>query len=278
MFSTHWTTTDTFYSICHDGVAFLSKIWEWHRVCSQPSSGFSLNPHFLPEAKKSGTILAQRSPHQRRSTRAAVQDHSWSKVSQQPTPSLQLLQPFSKYATAPHSPLSLQTKLWKQEACCTSTKAQRTHPAAPGRNAAALTSLSVGVDSLELCWGIGGRCRAASRAARGLACAHELPLSDFPAAELQPSPCPCLKNFLNSIPVLFLTALKPHCLYFNKALSGQVTATGLAPDSNWKHMCFALKAPFSAHTFIHRHPFLHSARDSACLAFAAHLLNSSHFW
>lgn len=70
------------------------------------------------------------------------------------------------------------------------------------------------------------------RTARGLACAHELPLSDFPTAELQPSPCPCLKNFLNSIPVLFLTALKPHCLYFNKALSGQVTATGLAPDSN----------------------------------------------
>lgn len=84
----------------------------------------------------------------------------------------------------------------------------------------------------EGCWRLGGRCSAAFRAARGLACAHELPLSDFPTAELQPSPCPCLKNFLNSIPVLFLTALKPHCLYFNKALSGQVTATGLAPDSN----------------------------------------------
>lgn len=84
----------------------------------------------------------------------------------------------------------------------------------------------------EGCWMLGEGCSAAFRAARGLACAHELPLSDFPAAELQPSPCPCLKNFLNSIPVLFLTALKPHCLYFNKALSGQVTATGLAPDSN----------------------------------------------
>ena len=27
---------------------------------------------------------------------------------------------------------------------------------------------------------------------------------------MQPSPCPCLKNFLNSIPGLFLTALKPY--------------------------------------------------------------------
>lgn len=117
--------------------------------------------------------------------------------------------------------------------------------------------------------GAWGRCSSAFRAARGLACAHELPLSDFPTAELQPSPCPCLKNFLNSIPVLFLTALKPHCLYFNKALSGQVTATGLAPASNWKHMCFALKAPFSLHTFRHRHPRLHPAPEPACLAFAA---------
>lgn len=160
---------------------------------------------------------------------------------------------------------------------CRSAAAQQIRPAAPGRNNAALTSLSVGDESPEPRWRLGGRCSTAFRAARGLACAHELPLSDFPPAELQPSPCPCLKNFLNSIPVLFLTALKPQCLYFNKALSGQVTATGLAPDSNWKHMCFALKAPFSAHTFVHRHPFLHSAQESAWLAFAAILLNSSHF-
>lgn len=44
----------------------------------------------------------------------------------------------------------------------------------------------------------------------GPACVQKLPQSDFPTVELQPSPCPCLKNFLNSIPVLFLTALKPY--------------------------------------------------------------------
>lgn len=100
-----------------------------------------------------------------------------------------------------------------------------------GRSRAALT-FPLATDERPEGAGGWGRCSSAFGAARGLACAHELPLSDFPTAELQPSPCPCLKNFLNSIPVLFLTALKPHCLYFNKALSGQVTATGLAPASN----------------------------------------------
>lgn len=52
--------------------------------------------------------------------------------------------------------------------------------------------------------------RSACRVWAGPASAQKLPQSDFPAAELQPSPCPCLKNFLNSIPVLFLTALKPY--------------------------------------------------------------------
>lgn len=110
--------------------------------------------------------------------------------------------------------------------------------------------------------GVGTRCRVAFRAARGLPCFQKLPLSDFPPVELQPSPCPCLKNFLNSIPVLFLTALKPHSVfYFNKALSGQVTATGLAPDINWQHMCFALQSPFP---YIQTHPCAEH-RDSVYL-------------
>lgn len=106
------------------------------------------------------------------------------------------------------------------------------NPRSAGRTEQGSSYLSLGMDERPEGAGAWGRCSSAFRAARGLACAHELPLSDFPRAELQPSPCPCLKNFLNSIPVLFLTALKPHCLYFNKALSGQVTATGLAPASN----------------------------------------------
>lgn len=114
---------------------------------------------------------------------------------------------------------------------CRGTKGGQIRVAAAGRSRAALTSPLAMDERLEGAGGW-GRCSSALGAARGLACAHELPLSDFPTAELQPSPCPCLKNFLNSIPVLFLTALKPHCLYFNKALSGQVTATGLAPASN----------------------------------------------
>lgn len=55
-----------------------------------------------------------------------------------------------------------------------------------------------------------GGSHSACRGWAGPACVQKLPQSDFPAAELQPSPCPCLKNFLNSIPVLFLTALKPY--------------------------------------------------------------------
>lgn len=34
-------------------------------------------------------------------------------------------------------------------------------------------------------------------------------------------------------------------------------------------MCFAVKAPFSSHTFRRRHPRLRSAPEPACLAFAA---------
>lgn len=49
-----------------------------------------------------------------------------------------------------------------------------------------------------------------SRGWAGPVCVQKLPQSDFPAAEVQPSPCPCLKNFLHSFPVLFLTALKPY--------------------------------------------------------------------
>lgn len=53
--------------------------------------------------------------------------------------------------------------------------------------------------------------QAAARGVRaGPARAQKLPQSDFPTVEPQPSPCPCLKNFLNSIPVLFLAALKPY--------------------------------------------------------------------
>ena len=55
-----------------------------------------------------------------------------------------------------------------------------------------------------------GGSRSARRGWAGPVCVQKLPQSDFPAAEVQPSPCPCLKNFLNSIPVLFLTALKPY--------------------------------------------------------------------
>lgn len=113
-----------------------------------------------------------------------------------------------------------------EEPLCRGTKGGQT-----GRSRAALTS-ALAMDERPEGAGAWGRCSSALGAARGLACAHELPLSDFPTAELQPSPCPCLKNFLNSIPLLFVTALKPHCLYINKALSGQVTATGLAPASN----------------------------------------------
>lgn len=77
-------------------------------------------------------------------------------------------------------------------------------------------------------------------------------------AKSLPSP----KNFLNSIPLLSLTALKPHSVfYFNEALSGQVTATGLAPDSNWKHMCFAWKPPHILSCLCAEH------RGLACFAF-----------
>lgn len=61
--------------------------------------------------------------------------------------------------------------------------------------------------------GEAGRGRPLGLACRGWAgpaCVQKLPQSDFPTADLQPSPCPCLKNFLNSIPVLFRTALKPY--------------------------------------------------------------------
>lgn len=62
---------------------------------------------------------------------------------------------------------------------------------------------------------------AASGPARvwaGPACVQKLPQSDFPTVEMQPNPCPCLKNFLNSIPVLFLTALKPYSVWASMRL------------------------------------------------------------
>lgn len=79
------------------------------------------------------------------------------------------------------------------------------------------------------------------------------------AAKSLPMPEEFPEQHSRSFPNCFETTL---CLYFNKALSGQVTATGLAPDINWKHMCFAVKNLFPADT--------HCTQPvgSACLVFA----------
>lgn len=59
--------------------------------------------------------------------------------------------------------------------------------------------------------GGGGACGEGAGA--GPARAQKLPQSDFPTVALQPRPCPCLKNFLNSIPAPFLPALKPYSVW-----------------------------------------------------------------
>lgn len=58
------------------------------------------------------------------------------------------------------------------------------------------------------CWEAVTEAAGACRVRAGPARVQELPQSDFPTVELQPRPCPGLKNFLNSIPALLLPALK----------------------------------------------------------------------
>lgn len=202
-------------------------------VQSQPFSSSRLYRDLLPKMKKLGIIWVQHSLSQRRGagvTLPAVTIDT--NLARNHHPASDCSQPFANMPQLPILDSFFFALSSSVKARSPFAEAQKeTNPQGAGTEQGS-SYLCLGMDERPEGAGAWGRCSSAFRAARGLACAHELPLSDFPTAELQPSPCPCLKNFLNSIPVLFLTALKPHCLYFNKALSGQVTATGLAPASN----------------------------------------------